>query len=293
MNSKFDEKIAIAYFCAGESYRESVVKQLENHYFDDDNLYYLIITDNKEYFNSVNRKNLIVNELKDFYAEYPHVEKYEALIESTDKSDYAKQFVGNNYVFSFSLMRFHLLQAIKLGIKNISLTCTDTNINFDVFTNELIYKKTFIRNAVSEWDSPVDSNNMNIIKDFIENQQGPYKVDSNVRVLDAAGRFFTFKDELTVGQFFIMWDRIIKFLFETKQIELFRGSYVYNDEYILAPLYNAFKMNLEYTHSQPSIYNVNHNQKYERFWSLGSAVGGLKEHTDYNEYLKINNLQNG
>ena len=43
-SSVFNEKIAVCYSCAGESYRESAVRQLENSYFDDDNLYY--------YFNS-------------------------------------------------------------------------------------------------------------------------------------------------------------------------------------------------------------------------------------------------
>jgi hypothetical protein len=40
-----NEKIAICYSCAGESYRESAVRQLEQNYVDDDNLYYFVITD--------------------------------------------------------------------------------------------------------------------------------------------------------------------------------------------------------------------------------------------------------
>ena len=82
MHSKFKEKVAICYSCSGESYRESALKNLQDYYFDDENLHYFIITDDKSYFDGVQRKNLVVNELKDFYEEFPLLEKYEATEES-------------------------------------------------------------------------------------------------------------------------------------------------------------------------------------------------------------------
>ena len=108
MHSKFKEKVAICYSCSGESYRESALKNLQDYYFDDENLHYFIITDDKSYFDGVQRKNLVVNELKDFYEEFPLVEKYEALIDAKDKSEYAQKFVDTNYQYSFSLMRFQM-----------------------------------------------------------------------------------------------------------------------------------------------------------------------------------------
>ena len=48
-----------------------------------------------------------------------------------------------------------------------------------------------------------------------------------------------------------------------------------------------------HSHSGKAIFRVNHNQIKERFWNLGSAGEGIQEHTDYNEFLRINNLQNG
>jgi hypothetical protein len=292
MSSIFNEKIAIGYFCAGESYRESAKKQLENNYFDDSNIYYLIITDNKEYFNNTKRKNLIVNELKDFYKEFPEIEKYEKLIDSTDKSDYAKKFVENNYRFSFSLMRFHLYQAYKLGISNVSLTCTDTNIDFNVFNNNMLNSKNHMFNAISEWDKDISENNMRYVVSRLKEKYNLYP-DQIVRVLDAAARFFIFESVEYMKEFFNVWNDIIIYLFENNLMHHYKGSYVYNDEYILAPLYNVFNLNKKYLHSIPKIYDVNHNQIQERFWSLGSSGEGLKEHTDYNEFLKINNLQNG
>lgn len=289
MNSVFDEKIGIGYFCAGESYRESVVDQLENHYFDDDNLYYLVLTDNKEYFKNVKRKNLIVNEIKDFYEEYPEIEKYEALIESTDKSDYATKFKENNYVLSFSLMRFHLIQAYGLGICNVSLTCTDTNLDFNIFNNRILKEKNNIHNAVSEWDRDISLDRMGYVVDRLKEKHDLHP-DQVVRILDAAGRFFVFESTEYMKRFFDIWNDVINYLFETKLIENYRGSYVYHDEYILGPIYNVFNLNKKPNHSLPKIYDVNHNQLKERFWSLGPAGQGLMEHTDYNEFLRINNL---
>jgi len=62
-----NEKIAICFTCCGPTYRQTAYEKLENYYFDNDNIYYCILTDDRNYFNGLKRKNLIVNELKDFY----------------------------------------------------------------------------------------------------------------------------------------------------------------------------------------------------------------------------------
>ena len=292
MSSILNEKIGICYSCSGESYRESAVFQLENNYFDDDNLYYFIITDDKSYFKDIKRKNVIVNEVKDFYEEYPFIEKYEALIESTDKSDYAKKFVDNNYVYSFSLMRLHLLQAYKEGISNVSLMCTDTYLDFNLFDQSLLENKNTIYNAISEWDKDISNNYMHIIVDRLKEKHN-LQSDEVVRVLDAAGRLFIFESVDYMKRFFDIWNEIIEYLFDNDYIKHFRGSYVYHDEYILAPIYNVFGLNKMYTHSSIRFLIVKHNQVKERFWNLGSSDLGYQEHTDYNEFLRINNLIDG
>jgi len=285
MNSIFEEKIAISYFCAGESYRESAVKQLENKYFDDDNVYYFIITDDKDYFKHVQRKNLIVNDLKDFYQEFPQIEKYEALIESTDKNDYAEKFIKDNYAFSFSLMRFNLLQAYKYGIKNVALMCTDTILRLNLITPSILNFKNTIHNAVSEWNANIDECPSQIVKNVLQ-QHFNLTPETNIRVLDAAGRFFIFDSLETMKEFFDLWNKLIVYLYENNLMVNFKGSYVYNDEYILAPLYNIFGLNKQYQHCS-GLFEVNHNQVEERFWSLSEYIS----HTNYDEFLKINNLQ--
>ena len=292
MNSIIKEKIAVCYSCAGESYRESAVRQLTEHYFDDDNLFYFIITDDKKYFDNIKRKNLIVNELKDFYEEFPHVEKYEALLESIDKNDYAKQFVESGYLYSFSLMRFHLLQAYKHGITNVSIMCTDTNINFELFNNNLFDTKNTIYNAVSEWDTSINEKDMELIKNYLKEKYDLVPSEL-VRVLDAAARFFVFSDLDNLYKFFTVWDNVILHLYENDYMKRFAGSYVYHDEYILAPIYNVFKLTERDHHSTSRIFTVIHNQIHERFWKAGGSVEGIMDHINYNEFLKINNLSNG
>lgn len=289
--SLLKEKIAICYICSGETFRETALDKLQNYYKDNDNFYYLILTDNKEYFNKVNRKNLIVNEIKDFYTDYPHVKKYESIIEAKDKNEYAKTFVDSNYLFSFSLMRFHLLQAFKHNISNIAMMCTDTSFNPDNLQH-LPQEKNIIYNSVSEWDENISKYSMNVIAKFLKDKYN-YISDEKVRVLDAAGRFFLFKDIDQVKNFFDIWDNTIQYLYKSKNINHFKGAYVINDEYILAPIYRMFGLNNKYSHAgNHRLFEVKHNIKKERFWrTLGYE--GLKEHHNYEEFLKINNLNNG
>jgi hypothetical protein len=292
MPSIIKEKLAVCYSCSGESYRESALRQIEQNYFDDDNIFYFIVTDDKSYFNEVKRKNLIVNELKDFYSEFPLLEKYEALIESTDKNDYAKKFVESRYLYSFSLMRFHLLQAYRYGIQNVSVMCTDTNINFEIFNDDFFNIKNTIYNAVSEWDSNIKEKDMNLVRDYLQEKYN-MNPSETVRVLDAAGRFFVFDTLDTLYKFFNTWNDVITYLYESDYMKRFGSTYVYHDEYILAPIYNVFGLNKREVHSTSRMFNVNHNQIKERFWRLGGSNPGLMEHTNYEEFLRINNLSNG
>tara|TARA_R110002167_G_scaffold220144_4_gene424718 strand:+ start:19198 stop:20073 length:876 start_codon:yes stop_codon:yes gene_type:complete len=286
------DKLAICYTCFGETFRESTINKLQNSYINDENLYYFILTDDKKYFKNIKRKNLIVNEIKDFYKEYPHIEEYEPIIEAKDKNEYAKIFTDKNYLFPFSLMRFHFLQAIEYNINNISLTCTDTKINLDFLPLIELEPNTII-NTISEWDENTSKFGMNIISDFLKKEYN-HQIDQKVRVLDAAARIFCFKDIKQAKDFFDVWDRVMLYLYESDQINIFKGSYVINDEYILAPIYRMFKLNNKHCHSCSShrLFEVKHNVKKERFWkTLG--YDGLQEHTNYEEFLKLNNLNNG
>lgn len=292
MHSKFKEKVAICYSCSGESYRESALRQIRDNYFDDENLHYFIITDDKSYFDGLERKNLVINELSDFYEEFPLVEKYEALLNSKNKSDYASQFVEKQYRYSFSLMRFHLLQAYRAGINNVCMMCTDTRIDFNIFNDSFFDIKNTIYNAVSEWDSDLSQKELYLVSDRLKNEHN-LESDYNIRVLDAAGRFFVLDSLETLKKLFDVWNDVITYLFDNNHMRHFIGSYVWHDEYILAPVYNVFGLNKREVHCTSRMFDVKHNQLHERFWSLGGSNPGIMEHTDYDEYLKINNLNNG
>jgi hypothetical protein len=122
----FTEKICVCYTCCGPTYRKSALDKLTNIYPDADNVFYCVLTDDKSYFKDLQRKNLIINELKDFYSEYPYLETYEPYLESVDAQDYAKKFMETNYLFPYSTMRFHLIQAQSVGCSNVAILSTDS-----------------------------------------------------------------------------------------------------------------------------------------------------------------------
>ena len=302
MNLK--EKIGICYVCSGESYRESVYRKIKNYYQDNDNLYYFILTDNKNYFKDLQRKNLIVNELEDFREEFPKLKDKEFFINAENKSDYAKKFKSQNYLFPFSTYRFSVLQCIKQEIKNIILLCADTKVIFnpDFFNDKLFEKTEMFYNSLSEWDEKISNDDwagsrLNIVSKILREKYNLFP-DDKLRVLDATGRMYIPKDLNSLKKFFNIWNDIIETLYDNGEIEKFKASYVINDELILAPIYNVLNLNKREIHllqipienPDRSIFETKHNSTYERFWTVG-VDQSLTPLTDYEEYLKINNLQ--
>jgi hypothetical protein len=287
MNINFSEKLAICYISCGPTYRESLLKKLNEKYFDHENLYYFILTDNKEYFKDLPFKNLCVKELKDYYEEFPEIRAFEYLIESNSKTEYATQFVKTNYRFPFSIMRFLLLEAFRKEIKNILLIVSDTWVNFDRLTDDYFREKNKIFNSVSEWDEYIWNNNMHYIASRLQ-QKHNLIPDKTVRVLDACARLFVFDDLETAKKLFDIWHDIMLFIYNNSLIRSYEGSYANNDEFILAPIYNVLKLNLSHQHAGYGIFTVNHESTKDRFWN--PIVEGITPSTDYDEYLKINNL---
>lgn len=265
--SLFKEKTVIGYTCAGETYRDTIIDKLKNYYFDDDNLYYCIVTDDRKAFDGIQRKNLIVNELSDFYQDFPEIEQNEYFLSSNSAEEYGEKFVRDGYLFPFSTMRFNLWQAIKLRINNVFFLCTDTKIDFSHFNDSFFDHKGTIFNGVSEWDESLDNHGMKYVSDYL-NSIGLYP-DQTVRVLDAAGRLYIGKDHLTTMKFFEVWNETMKYLYSSGNIIHYRSSYVINDEYILAPIYNVFGLNKRHEHSTSRIFIVKHEPEKERFWMYG------------------------
>lgn len=298
MNINFKEKIAVCHTCCGPTYRKSTYDKLKNYYKDNENIYYCVLTDDKEYFKDLNRKNLIVNELEDFRQEFPKLKNKEFFLKSSDKNDYAKKWVEQKYYFPFSTYRFNVLQAIKLNIKNIILLCTDTKIIFDpeFFNDELFQKTEMFYNTNSEWDENINNFSMEFPIKILKEKYNLF-VDNTVRILDAPARMYIPKDLDSLKRFFNIWNDVIETLYENNQIHHFVGSYSINDEYILGPIYNALNLNKRHCHTlqipidnpSRSVFQVNHNSIHERFWVI-AGDGTIKESTNYEEFLKINNL---
>lgn len=259
-----EEKYAICYTCCGPSYRETARNKLINHYIDKDNIFYFVITDNKEYFSDIKRKNLVVRELKDFYDEYPYLEKYEYFLESSDKDDYGKKFFKLNYRYPFSVNRFNLLIAKEYNIKNVALLGTDSDLKIDNL-NLITEKNNIIYNLVSVWNKKINEKHMNIVADILKNDYN-LKTDDNITIYDAACKLFCFENVEFMIEFFNLWNDIMLKLYDKGLIKLFSGPYAVNNEYILGPIYNAIGIKGPKKYINRIIMDVKHNPKKERYW---------------------------
>ena len=90
-------------------------------------------------------------------------------------------------------------------------------------------------------------------------------VSNKVMAFDAAGKLFCFSSTDYMINFFEIWDYIIKYIYDTNNIHLFQGSYAVNNEYILAPIYNALSM-VDPEHDVVNLFHAKHNPEEERFW---------------------------
>ena len=257
------DKIAICYTCCGPTYLETARNKLLNLHKDNVDVFYFVITDDVEFFSGVERHNLVVKSIKEFYVEYPHIEKYEYFLESESKEDYGRKFIETNYKFPFSTNRLHFLLAKEHNIKNVALLGTDTDLYIEKY-KQLVEKDNKIYNCVSRWDQNVNENNMNYISDIL-NKDYNLKVDDVLRVYDAAGKLFCFESVEFMMKFFNIWDSVMKQIYETNSVNLFWGSYAVNNEYILAPIYNAIGIRgpEKDTHG---LFRAKHNPEVERFW---------------------------
>lgn len=291
MEHKFTEKIAICYACSGETYRESTLKKLNEYYYSSGNLYYYVITDNKEYFKDVKLENFSVFELKEFYKDFPEIEKYEFLIEAKDKNEYAEKFIENNsYRYPMSILRFLFLEAYKDGIQNIILLNTDTKFLLDRLNDTFLQNKNRIYNAISQWDDYIWNKNMYKIAERLEKKHNLIP-DQKVRILDACARFFVFENLEQTKKFFDVWHDVVMHVYENDLMKDFEGWYAKNEEYIIAPIYNVFGISKEKSQAESGLFEVINNPNKERFWL--TPDDRMIRHTNYEEFLKINNLEDG
>jgi len=256
------DKLAICYTCCGPTYRKTARDKLINLHEDNEDIFYFVITEDVDYFKDIQRKNLIVKNLKDFYDEYPHIKEYEYFLESESVEDYGKKFIETNYRFPFSVNRFNLLLAKEYGIKNIALLGTDTDIFIDVYKT-LKPKQPNTIYSNSRWYETIDNQNMMIVVEALKSKFN-LNVSNEVMAFDAAGKLFCFDSTDYMIKFFEIWDYIIKYIYDTNNIHLFQGSYAVNNEFILAPIYNA--LSIVGPVGDVNLFYPQHNPEEERFW---------------------------
>jgi hypothetical protein len=103
---------------------------------------------------------------------------------------------------------------------------------------------------------------MKPIISFLENKYNK-SIDKNLLVLDEAARLYIPNTLDDLKNLFYIWNEVIEFLYESKKINQYKGSYVIHDEYILAPIYNLLNINVG---NISNLFDVKHNREVERFW---------------------------
>jgi len=307
MASILKERILIGEVACGPTYRESAYKQLKDYYFDDDNIFYYILTDDKSYFDSLERKNLVVKELEDYYSIFPEIEPYEKFLKSTSKEDYATKFIETDWKFPFSTYRFILHQAIQLEITNIAMMCTDSFVGLETIANseKFFTKRNRLYVTVSQWDVAIWNCNMHEVAKRLEAHHKLIIDSPIIRVYDQAGRIFIAKDLDQVKKLFEIWHDVTVFLWKNNLQGLFKSSYVYADEHVVAPIYHVLGINRNNEYESPEeishwnnshhrIMIVKHNGIRERFWVvMGQNPDNMKHFISaksYDDFLKLNNM---
>ncbi len=271
MELNFSEKIALCYTVAGPTYKKSALDKLKTR-IKNNNILYIVITNDKNYFSEVVDTDVIVKELKEFYSEYPEIEQYEYFLETEDLKEYGDAFLTKDYSFPFSVMRFHLKVAAEFGITNVGLLATDSDFKFNLVTDQLLSKKNILYNAVSLWPpDELDLQKIDIIREVINNLWNVTFENPNM-IYDEAARFYVFESIEFMNKFFSMWHELIIEMFKNGTIKHFRGTFMHNEELMLAVIYKM----LHITHPDPFIglFDINHDLELERPWTISAGPWG-------------------
>lgn len=291
MNSLLDiqlnNKVAICYTCTTKIVREIVLWQLTNRWFDNDNLYYFIITDDKSVFSDCQRKNLIVNDILEY-------------------NTHVLEKPQSPWPFSFSLFRFHLQQVKPYGITNLGMFCADS-IFREEFYNNPQQLENVINNITQEPNTLYNHVNVFSInaktglqtighthppyRDIFLNTLSYLKQEYNftptseiIKVPDAAVRFFNFDDENKIDFLFEVWEKVIKHFYNNPFTDLFgnlTSGTIINDEYILGPIYNMLGL-------EPSLVKQNESYPFVSHHKI-MKLTQIKEATiDLNKSLQEN-----
>lgn len=264
----FSEKIAVCYTVAGPTYKATALQKLRDRP-KHDLIQYFLITDDRQYFSEIQSDDILIKELSEFYGEYPEIKPYEYFLTTSDLKEYGDTFLNKHYAFPFSAMRFHLKLAEQMNITNVALMATDSELFLNKITDELLSDKNKLYNAVSLWQlEDHDIPKINIIAEVIKDI---WNVDlpKTFMVYDEAARFYVFENIEFMNKFFSMWHELIVQMFERNKMKHFHGTFMYNEELMLAAIYAI----LGITHVEPwiGLFDVLHDLEKERPWTVGAA----------------------
>lgn len=270
------EKLAVCYTISGPTYVDNAVKKLTEVWSNDPNLYFFIITDDKNNFAKVSRPNLVIKEMQEFYKDYPEIEPHEYLLRSgTDPYDFGRRFVESGYKYPCQVQRFHLKLAIEHEITNVLYIGTDIDLllnridpdepdSFDVFS-----KKNYLYNAVSWWTEPISANEqLKVSAKIIKDRYGLEPKNPNeIWIHDEAARLYIFENVEFMQRFFEMWHYVVGVLFQTGDMQrYFEGTIAWHEERFLGIIHDVLGINRP--HDMLPLYKTDQNPERDRPWMV-------------------------
>jgi hypothetical protein len=271
---QLSSNIAVCICCSGPTYRQTTLDKLNNVYIDHPNVYYFIITDDKEFFRECTRENLTVNTLEELQAD-SILSKQEYYLQSTSIEDYGEKFNRLNWKYPFFSNRFHFLQVLnyqKAEITNLFFTCTDATVKLERLSHyeqQLMSEKNSIGNIIGRAEGVVSQDpRMQLVADFLKSE---YNIAATPPIMkyDGAGRCFIFNNKAKIKELFEIYNNTIKHIYNTNKINLYVCPYAYMDEPILAVIANSLGIQPHTNHNMfRNILSVQHNPTIERWFKL-------------------------
>jgi len=216
-------KFCFATFCFGERYYEQVNRFIEDISKSDFHASLIVMTDNPEMIK--NECFVTTFNIKDFNPEY---------------SNYA----NNYYDFDFSVKRYSVLAAFKLGFTNVILIDADMRVNYGLFNEENIinsFKPNYILGPVTYNFSEQINTNSELGNRLLE-----YERHFNISVDKEKLNFmpedciqYISIDEDKFSHFLSSWDRCISYK-QTKPLRNIPAGNI--DEMCFSSLINGIEV---------------------------------------------------
>ena len=299
------DDIVVSYWAIGPSYRQALIRTLEQHVFSrSEHFNVIILTDHVDDFAKfiTEPRLLTILDINEQRKHYTWSSEIEPIPSAKTQQQYSEQFweiLRSGKRFSYSLHRFSIPWLVSNGYHKFILADGDARIGNthtvlqDWVTDCLDRGTKLVALGDVRKEGPLFDKFYRTMADVIQ-QKFPDITLQECPLIhehqDGPFRFYNFASGYEAFRFFEVWNELVRYVLGENILSLQEtgmfGGIVYNDEFILSVV-NRF---LNITHqpiSGPSII-VEHDPVDVRFYAL--SYGEYRVAATQEEFRTINNL---